>query len=78
MARNMYPGTCYRCGDYVPAGYGHFERHYDGVSGKRWRIQCVKCASGRTVTESDPLVKLARDKGAKGERWNGEGIHAHR
>ena len=70
VARNMYPGTCYRCGAYVPAGYGHFERRW-GRGGNRWQIHCVKCASGRTVTEDDPLVKVARDKGANGERWNG-------
>lgn len=40
-----------RCGQYVPIGYGHFERHNG-----RWRIKCVKCASGRTVTDKDPCV----------------------
>ena len=36
MARNRYPGTCYCCGEYVPTGFGHFER-YQG----HWRIKCV-------------------------------------
>ena len=55
MARNRYPGTCYCCGQYVPAGYGHFERHNES-----WRIKCVKFASGRTVTDKDPCVIRAR------------------
>ena len=48
MARNRYPGYCYCCGAYVPTGYGHFERHKGG-----WRVKCVKCASGRTVKDTD-------------------------
>ena len=51
MARNKYPGVCYCCGKYVPAGYGHFERHAG-----HWRIKCVKCASGRAVTKHDHCV----------------------
>ena len=50
MARNMYPGYCYKCGAYVPIGYGHFElirRRTAGYVGLKWRIQCVKCASGK-------------------------------
>ena len=39
MARNRYPGYCYCCGDYVPTGYGHFERHKGG-----WRVKEVKRA----------------------------------
>ena len=39
MARNQYPGTCYRCGEHVAAGAGHFERH-KGV----WRVQHAGCA----------------------------------
>lgn len=52
MARNMYPGVCYQCGKWVPTGYGHFER-YQG----RWRIKCVKCASGRDVRPTDHEVQ---------------------
>lgn len=55
MARNKYPGYCYCCGSWVEPGYGHFERHNGG-----WRIKCVKCASGRVLTEDDPGVKWAR------------------
>lgn len=55
MARNRYPGTCYCCGAYTPAGFGHFERYAGG-----WRIKCVKCASGRIVKDTDPEVVRAR------------------
>lgn len=37
--RNRYPGTCYRCGDLVAAGDGHFERFNGG-----WRTQHATCA----------------------------------
>ncbi len=37
--RNAYPGTCYRCGERVEAGAGHFERH-----GRAWRTQHAECA----------------------------------
>lgn len=69
MARNRYPGYCYCCGAYVPTGYGHFERH----KGVGWRVKCVKCASGRTVKDTDKEVKRAimlRDK-QKEVRKNG-------
>ncbi len=58
MARNRFPGYCYCCGAYVPTGYGHFERHY-GTPGIKWRIKCVKCASGRTVSDNDREVLRA-------------------
>lgn len=57
MARNMYPGVCYVCGRYVPTGYGHFERYHG-----RWRVKCVKCASGRTVRPDDREVLIAIKK----------------
>ena len=60
MARNRYPGYCYCCGAYVPTGYGHFElRRSVPPWEPRWRIKCVKCASGRTVRPSDREVKWA-------------------
>ena len=40
--RNQYPGMCYRCGDLVAPGDGHFERH-PSASGK-WRTQHADCA----------------------------------
>ena len=62
MARNLYAGYCYACGAYVPPGYGHFER----TKGfPKWRIKCVKCASGRTVTADDLCVKAIERKRAK-------------
>lgn len=62
MARNLYAGYCYACGVYVPPGYGHFERR---KGYPKWRIKCVKCASGRTVTADDPCVKAIERKRAK-------------
>ena len=41
--------------DLDPPGYGHFERHAG-----HWRIKCVKCASGRVLTDKDPGVKWAQ------------------
>lgn len=37
--RNRYPGTCYRCGERVGVGEGHFERAPGG-----WRVQHAICA----------------------------------
>jgi len=37
--RNRYPGECYRCQKWVPAGEGHFER-----LGSTWRVQHAACA----------------------------------
>lgn len=70
MARNQYPGYCYCCGKYVPPGYGHFERHRNGNS--KWRIKCVKCASGRTVTDDDPCVKAIKRKNEQEEKKRNE------
>lgn len=55
MARNKYPGYCYCCGKWIEPGFGHFERCRGG-----WRIKCVKCASGRTVRETDREVVKVR------------------
>lgn len=59
MARNKYAGNCYACGKWVEPGYGHFEL-IRGTHPAQWRIKCVKCASGRTVTENDPCVKKVK------------------
>lgn len=57
MARNKYPGRCYCCGAWVKPGYGHFERiRTPEQGGPKWRIKCVKCASGRELTDKDPGV----------------------
>lgn len=65
MARNMYAGYCYKCGAFVQSGYGHFEKIHGYNVGAKWRIKCVKCASGRTVTDADPCVKAVRARVAK-------------
>lgn len=67
MARNRYPGICYSCGTYVPTGFGHFERRYSHP-GNKWRIKCVKCASGRTVKETDDEVIRAKRQYEEGEK----------
>ena len=40
--RNRDPGICYRCGETVAVGEGHFEKHQT-ASGK-WRTQHADCA----------------------------------
>ena len=40
--RNTFPGVCYRCGDAVAPGAGHFELH-PSVR-KKWRLQHADCA----------------------------------
>ena len=61
MARNKFGGTCYKCNAYVPPGFGHFE--YFNGHGRKWRIQCVKCASGRTVKKTDKeVVKILEER----------------
>lgn len=39
--RNKFPGTCYRCGEVVEKGTGHFEKN---PSGGRWLLQHAECA----------------------------------
>jgi hypothetical protein len=52
MARNEYPGKCYRCGLEVPAGTGHFERHQG-----QWRVRHhdFSRADTLTCTEAEDL-----------------------
>ena len=54
MARNKYHGYCYCYGTYVTAGYGRFELNRSVWS--KWRIKCIKCASGRIVHDTGPEV----------------------
>lgn len=65
MARNKYPGRCYVCGTWVEPGYGHFERVRGYSPGGHWRVKCVKCASGRVLTEDDPGVIWAKRAAAE-------------
>ena len=61
MARNKYPGRCYCCGEWIEPGYGHFEKVRNPVPGEpKWRIKCVKCASGLVLTDKDPGVIWAQ------------------
>ena len=67
MARNLYAGICYQCGCQVPPGYGHFERNRAGCVPK-WRVKCVKCASGRIIDDNDSCVKGVRRRLEKTEK----------
>ena len=52
--RNKFPGPCYRCGAWVPAGEGHFERF-----NRSWRVQHAACAIEMRGT-SDPAREAVR------------------
>ena len=39
--RNQFAGTCYRCGETVEAGAGHFEKT---PFPRGWRVQHAECA----------------------------------
>jgi hypothetical protein len=58
--RNRYPGVCYRCGERVEPGEGHFERHGIG-----WRTQHADCAiqwrgkAAPTKTEARAALNVA-------------------
>lgn len=55
--RNKFPGPCYRCGETVEAGEGHFER-YRGS----WRTQHASCAiKHRNIQDAER--KAAQEKG---------------
>ena len=65
MARNKYPGYCYCCGQYIEPGYGHFELIRGAAPRQsKWRIKCVRCASGRILTAADPGVRWAHKAAA--------------
>ena len=64
--RNRYPGYCYKCGCYVPVGFGFFEKRKKNRSTK-WRVQCVKCCDGRDVKETDREVLRAKKLRAESE-----------
>lgn len=50
--RNKHPGICYRCGETVAPGDGHFERVSDALRRKvratkitgKWAMQHAECA----------------------------------
>ena len=57
--RNKYPGTCYRCGNTVQPGQGHFEKVAGG-----WKTQHAECARrwrgqpAPTVPEAGAFYRL--------------------
>lgn len=67
MGRNMHPATCYRCGQLVPAGEGHYERVHPRRMqrlqlrpGGKWVTQHAACAiayrgTNHTVANPFPL-----------------------
>jgi hypothetical protein len=60
--RNQYAGSCYRCGDTVAPGAGHFEKH-PTASGK-WRTQHADCA---ILWRGKPAPTIAEAKAARGQ-----------
>lgn len=76
MARNKYPGLCYRCGARVEIGEGHFERHNGG-----WRLQHAACAIRHRNTPQEKhaamtanertKARATRRRKAKDSRLNG-------
>lgn len=74
--RNQFPGTCYRCGEEVAAGAGHFEKT---PFTRFWRVQHAECAikfrgtdvgkDGETERrEAWRKRKLERDASGTGKR----------
>jgi hypothetical protein len=69
--RNRYPGTCYRCGEHVAVGDGHFERFRGG-----WRTQHATCAIemrgtpdlAREADRQQRLERRARGTGKSAQR----------
>lgn len=53
--RNRFPGPCYRCGDMVAAGDGHFELNHG-----RWRTQHADCAIRWRGVKPEPTREEAK------------------
>jgi len=53
--RNKFPGKCYRCGEIVAVGDGHFERFAGG-----WRTQHAGCAIKYRGTKVEHVVSPGR------------------
>jgi len=60
--RNKYPGKCYRCGETVEAGAGHFEKIEGGTG---WRVQhatcCLLAREEKEKTRSEERDRLNRE-----------------
>lgn len=69
--RNRYPGKCYRCGETVEAGAGHFER-----LGRTWRVQHAECAIQFRGTPD--LERLKYEARRQNELMKGTGKSARR
>ena len=69
--RNKYPGSCYRCGERVEVGEGHFE-----LLGRKFRVQHATCAikfrgqpdPARIEQSERNLQWRAKQTGRKGQR----------
>ncbi len=65
--RNKYAGNCYRCGEQVAPGEGHFERFRGG-----WRTQHAQCAILNRGTpdperEADTMARAKRNASGTGK-----------
>ncbi len=69
--RNKFPGECYRCRLWVPAGDGHFEKFGSG-----WRVQHATCAIEMRGVP-DP-AREARAQRIREARAKGTGKRAQR
>ena len=58
--RNRFPGTCYRCGERVKAGEGHFERYRGG-----WRVQHASCAIKNRTTAQEKHAAMTSNERTK-------------
>ena len=62
--RNRFAGICYRCGENVAPGEGHFEQAGRDHSGKmRWRTQHADCAiiwRGKAFKPATENARMAR------------------
>jgi len=62
--RNKYRGTCYRCGEVVEPGEGHFEKD---ESKRKWLTQHAECAiafRGTQVGKGEPMQPRPKDNGS--------------
>jgi hypothetical protein len=80
--RNQFAGTCYRCGQTVEAGEGHFERMPWG-SAVKWRTQHAHCAithrgEADAVTELRNKQQAALNAKRQREKAQGTGRGAQR
>lgn len=71
--RNRFEGICYRCGEIVKVGEGHFEKRVEDGPGLRWRTQHAECAiayRGTSLTGERPATRA--EAMAVNERLHGD------